>query len=110
MNRSILTKELKSVGVSLNGWMPVMQCDVCGHTWEPFKTAVDSSATLRFDYWKCPNQCNASAQLSREIATVIPHLVEINDISGMVFGDDDLEEFERFVQSLETTQIPNKNI
>ena len=108
MNRSILTRELKTVGVSLNGWMPVLQCDVCDHLWEPFRTAVDSSATLRFDYWKCPNRCNASAKLSREISTVIPNLVEINGIDGMVFGDDDMEEFERYVRSLDATQIPNK--
>jgi hypothetical protein len=108
MNRTMLAKELKTVGVTLNGWMPVMQCDVCDRLWEPFKTAFDAMATLRFDYWRCPNGCNASAKVHHEFATVVPNLVEINGITGMVFGADDVEDFERYVYSLDATQVPNR--
>jgi hypothetical protein len=111
MNRSILVKELKAVGVSLNGWMPVLQCDACKHRWEPFHAAVRTSApTARFDWWKCPNKCNATAQVTREIETSIPRYVVINDISGMIFGDEDLLEFERHARSMDSTIVPNRNI
>ena len=56
MNRNDLERELKSVGVTLKGWMPVLQCDTCKRNWEPFSIAVGASApTVRFDYWKCNN-------------------------------------------------------
>jgi hypothetical protein len=111
MNRSTLARELKAVGVRLDGWMPVVQCDVCENRWEPFAKGVGSSAaTARFDYWKCPNGCNASEKLSRQTEAVIPRYVVISDIPGMVFGEDDLAEFKRYALSMDATQIPNKNI
>ena len=111
MNRSTLARELKAVGVRLDGWMPVMQCDVCQNRWEPFAKVVGSSATTaRFDYWKCPNGCNASEKLSRQTEAVIPRYVVISDIPGMVFGEDDLLEFKRYALSMDATQIPSKNI
>jgi hypothetical protein len=109
MNRSILVTELKTVGVSLSGWMPVLQCDACKHRWEPFHAAVGSSApTARVDYWKCPNKCNATAQVSRELETTIPRYVVLDDIPGMIFGDEDLLEFERYLRSMDSTITPNK--
>jgi hypothetical protein len=109
MTRNILERELKAVGISLNGWMPVLQCDVCGHQWEPFpKTADLANATVRFDYWKCSRNCNANAQLDQAIVTALPRYVEINGVPGMVFDDDDLREFERYVRSMDATQVPNK--
>jgi hypothetical protein len=111
MNRSILARELKTVGVRLNGWMPVLQCDACKHRWEPFRAAVGSSApTASFDCWKCPNKCNATAQMSREIETITPRYVVINEIPGMIFGDEDLLEFERYARSMDSTIVPNRNI
>ena len=111
MNRAILERELKSVGISLNGWMPVLQCDVCHQRWEPFHVAVGSAAapTVRFDYWKCPNQCNATAQASRSIETAIPRYVSINDIPGMIFGDEDWGDFERYARSMDMTEVPNRD-
>ena len=107
MNRSILETKLKRVGISLNGWMPVLQCDACKHRWEPFNLAIGSSApTARFDYWKCPNNCNAGAQVSSEIQTAIPRYIVMNDIPGMIFSDEDLPEFERYVLSMDLTEIP----
>ena len=109
MDRTVLAKELKAVGVSLNGWMPVLQCEVCKRQWEPFHAAVGSSApTARLDYWKCPNNCNADMQMSRTIETALPRYVVINDIPGMLFGDEDLREFEFYAYSMDATQVPNK--
>jgi hypothetical protein len=110
MNRDILESELKRAGVSLNGWLPVLQCDTCKKRWEPFAVAVDgpSAPTARFDYWVCPNKCNADAQVGLEIKTVLPRYVMISDVPGMIFGDEDLPEFERYVRSMDATEISNK--
>jgi hypothetical protein len=108
MNRSILERELKKVGVTLNGWMPVFLCDTCQRRWEPFEGAVGSSApTARFDYWKCPNKCNANAHVSREVQTAIPKFVVFNEVPGMIFGDEDLPEFRRYVKGMDSTVVPN---
>ncbi|HEY6121317.1 MAG TPA: hypothetical protein VIV66_15270 [Pyrinomonadaceae bacterium] len=110
MNRAVLKNELKRVGISLDGWLPVMQCDACKRRWEPFNTDVDSSGpTARLDYWKCPNKCNANAQPGREMQTAIPRYLIINDIPGMIFGDEDLPEFERYVHSMDATEIVNRD-
>jgi hypothetical protein len=109
MNRSILVRELKMAGVSLKGWMPVFQCDACKHRWEPFHAIVGSSATTASsDCWKCPNNCNATAQTSQEMQAVIPRYVVIDEIPGMIFGDEDLREFERYVRSMDATEVPNR--
>ena len=109
MNRSILEGELKAIGISLNGWMPVFQCDTCKHRWEPFQVAVGSTVpTATRDYWKCPNECNATAEVSRNIQTALPKYVSINDIPGMIFGDEDLIEFGRYARSMDLTEIPNR--
>jgi hypothetical protein len=109
MNRSILERELKKVGVNLNGWLPVLDCDTCGKRWEPFSAALGpNSPTARFDYWRCPNNCNATAQIGHEIQTALPTYVVINDVPGMIFDDDDLPEFEQYVRSMDATEIINK--
>jgi hypothetical protein len=109
MNRSILETELKRVGISLSGWLPVLQCAACKHRWEPFYAVAGASApTARLDYWKCPNQCNAKASVPQEIQAALPQYVMLNDIPGMVFGDDDLQEFERYVRSMDATVVPNR--
>ena len=111
MNRSILETELKKVGISLRGWMPVLECDACRERWEPFTAAVGaSSPTARLDYWRCPNKCNAAREVSREIQTAIPKYVVIDDIPGMIFGDRDLPEFERYVRSMDATEVPNRSM
>jgi hypothetical protein len=109
MNRSTLERELKKVGVSLNGWVPVIQCDVCKARWEPF-TATNGSAapTARLDYWRCPNMCNADSKVGREIETVIPRYMIINDVPGMIFDVEDSREFERYVRSMDATEIINR--
>ena len=110
MNRDNLETALKRAGVSLNGWLPVLQCDSCKKRWEPFVVAVDgpSAPTARFDYWMCPNKCNASAEVGLELMTAIPRYVMINDVPGMIFADEDLEEFERYVRSMDATEVYNK--
>jgi hypothetical protein len=109
MNRSNLERELKKVGVNLNGWLPVLDCDVCGKRWEPFAaTAGTNTPTARFDYWKCPNRCNANGSISPEIQTALPSYVVINDVPGMIFDEDDLPEFERYVRSMDATEVFNK--
>ena len=111
MKRDYLERELKKVGVTINGWMPVLACDVCKHRWAPFSTTVSSSApTIRFDYWQCKNRCNAGSRVSREIQTATPKYVTINDGPGMIFGDDDLREFEEYVRSMDATVITNRNL
>ena len=111
MNREALEQKLNAVGVSLNGWMPVLQCNTCQHRWEPFHAIVGANApTVRFDYWRCPKGCNATAQVGRDIRTMLPDLVVINDIPGMVFGDEDREAFERYVRSMDLTEIPNRDV
>ncbi len=117
MNRSILETELKKVGISLFGWLPVLQCDVCKHRWAPFNPpsgvgpsiSGPTTPTARFDYWKCPNKCNETAQVGQEIQTATPRYVVLNDIPGMIFGDEDLSEFERYVHSMDLTEIPNQS-
>jgi hypothetical protein len=109
MKREILERELKKIGVNLNGWLPVLDCDTCGQRWEPFNIAVGPSApTARLDYWRCPNRCNAGATLGRELQTVVPKYLVINDIPGMIFGEEDRPEFERYVHSMDATQIINR--
>jgi len=109
MNRNALERELKGIGVSLKGWLPVLQCDVCKHHWEPFSFAVGATApTIRFDYWQCKNKCNAGASPSKELQTALPKYVVINDIPGMIFGDGDLAEFEDYVRSMDMTEIQNR--
>jgi hypothetical protein len=110
MKRDKLESELKSVGVSLKGWLPVLQCDTCNKRWEPFAVAVDgpSAPTARFDYWMCPNKCNADADVGMEIKRAIPRYVLINDVPGMIFDDDDLPDFERYVRSMDATEILNR--
>lgn len=110
MNRSILERELKKASVSLKGWLPVLECDVCKERWRPFNAAAGATApTAKLDYWRCPNNCNAATQVSREIQTALPKYVMINDIPGMIFGDEDLPEFERYVRSMDATEIPNRS-
>jgi hypothetical protein len=109
MNRSMLERELKLAGISLNGWMPVLQCDACKRRWEPFQVAVGESApTVRLDYWKCPGGCNQSVITSHALRTALPKYVVLNDIPGMIFGDEDLPEFERFVRSMDMTELANQ--
>jgi hypothetical protein len=111
MNRDDLQRDLKKVGVTLKGWMPVLQCDVCKHHWEPFSVAVGSNApTVRFDYWQCKNRCNANAQPSHDLQVALPRYVVLNDIPGMLFGDGDLAEFKEYVCSMDATQITNRSI
>ena len=110
MNRSILENELKQVGISLRGWLPVLECDACRKRWEPFQSAVGgSSHTARLDYWRCPNKCNAAMEVGREIQTAIPKYVVMNDIPGMIFSDEELPEFERYVRSMDATEIQNRS-
>ncbi|PWT83226.1 MAG: hypothetical protein C5B44_00920 [Acidobacteria bacterium] len=111
MNRNVLKRELKKIGISLDGWLPVVQCDVCKRRWEPFNAEVGPSArTARFDYWKCPNRCNAKAKPGWEVQTAIPRYLVINDIAGMIFDDEDLPEFERYVHSMDATEIVNRDL
>jgi len=110
MNRTILEQELKTVGVSLNGWMPVFLCDNCNQRWELFHTAVGSAVpTPRQEYWRCPNGCNAKAEVSGSIQTARPRYVCINDVPGMVLDDEDAEEFARYVRSMDLTEVPTKS-
>lgn len=111
MNRNDLERELKSVGVTLKGWMPVLQCDVCKRHWEPFGIAVGATApTVRFDYWQCKNNCNATSHPSHALQTALPKYIVLNDVPGMLFGDGDLEEFEDYVRSMDATEITNRNL
>jgi len=110
MKRDLLESELKRAHVSLNGWLPVLQCDICKQRWEPFATAVgENGPTARLDYWICPNRCNADSQVGLAIQTAIPRHVVINDIPGMVFDDVDMVEFERYVRSMDVTEVYNRS-
>ena len=111
MNRSDLEQELKTLGVTLKGWMPVLQCDTCKRHWEPFGIAVGAAApTVRFDYWKCKNNCNANYQPSHALQTALPKYIVLNDVPGMIFGEGDEEAFEDYVRSMDPTEIPNRNL
>ena len=111
MNREQLESELKRVHVNLNGWLPALECDLCGNRWEPFAaTAGENAPTARFDYWMCPNRCNADSQLVPEAVTAIPRYVVINDVPGMIFGDEDLNDFERYVHSMDATEVWNRPV
>ena len=110
MNRSDLEQELKSLGVTLKGWMPVLQCDTCKRHWEPFGIGVGATApTVRLDYWKCKNNCNADRQPSHALQTALPKYMVLNDVPGMIFGEGDEEAFEDYVRSMDPTEIPNRN-
>jgi hypothetical protein len=110
MNRSTLERELKKAGVSLKGWLPALECDVCKKRWLPFSKVAGANTTIaKLDYWRCPNECNAAAQVSHEVQTATPKYVEVNDIPGMIFGAEDLAEFEQYVRSMDATQVPNRS-
>ena len=110
MNRSTVERELKGVGVVLNGWMPVLQCDKCKRRWEPFQFGNGESApTVRLDYWRCPHGCNSLLDGSEALKTAIPRYVEVKDNPGMNFGDEDLLDFERYVGSMDVTELANRN-
>lgn len=109
MNRSILEQELKRVNVSLKGWLPVLECNDCKERWEPFNEAVGEQApTAKLDYWRCPHNCNATKKVSREVQIALPRYVILNGIPGMIFGDEDLPEFRRYVRSMDATEIPTR--
>jgi hypothetical protein len=108
MNRAAIERELRKVSVRLQGWLPVLQCEVCKTRWEPFSVLIGSTEpTVRFDYWKCPRNCNAAAKVPREIQTAIPKYLVIDDVPGMIFSDEELPEFESYVRSMAATEIPN---
>jgi hypothetical protein len=110
MDRSMLEEELKRIGVRLEGWVPVLQCETCKTRWEPFIASGGNSApTARFDYWKCPNKCNASANVGMAVQRSMPRYLVLNGVPGMIFSDNDLPEFERYVRSMDATEIPNRN-
>ena len=110
MDRTTFEKELKQVGVILNGWMPVLQCEACKRRWEPFQYAdCESAPTIRFDYWKCPSGCNQSKTPSDILRTALPRYVEVRDNPGMIFGDEDLPEFERYVRSMDVTELADRD-
>jgi hypothetical protein len=110
MNRSTLERELKNAGVSLRGWLPALECDVCKKRWQPFsRVAGANTTTAKPNYWRCPHECNAAAQVSLEVQTATPKYVEVNDIPGMIFGDEDLPAFEQYVRSMDATQVPNRS-
>ena len=78
--------------------------------WEPFHVAVGESApTVRLDYWKCPGGCNQSMSTSHALKTALPTYVVLNDIPGMIFDAEDLSEFERFVRSMDMTEVANRD-
>ena len=107
MNRNLLESELKTIGVTMTGWDLVLRCDKCGKTWEPFQD-VEPGVTMRMDYWRCPRGCNGRAMLNQQLKTVIPRRVVINDVAGFIFSDEDLADFREYVNSMETTQVWNK--
>ncbi len=111
MNREQLERELKRVHVDLDGWLPVLQCDICEKRWEPFAAAAGENApTARFDYWMCPNKCNATLELAPQATTAIPRHVVIKDVHGMVFDEEDLVNFERYVRSMDVTEVQNRTL
>ena len=107
MNRNLLESELKTIGVTMTGWDLVLRCDKCLKTWEPFQ-GVEPGVTMRLDYWRCPSGCNGRARLNQQVRSVVPRRVVINDVPGFIFSDDDLAEFREYVNSMETTQVWNK--
>jgi hypothetical protein len=56
----------------------------------------------------CPKKCNADAEVGLDIKTAIPRFVVVNDVPGMIFGDEDLQEFERYVRSMDATEVFNR--
>ena len=107
MNRSIIATELKKAHVSLKGWV-TLECDDCKDVWQPFNEAIGANdPTPKLDFWRCPNNCNRGTQVSRELQTAIPKYITIRDIPGMIFGDEDLPDFERYVRSMDATEIPS---
>jgi hypothetical protein len=106
MNRSILEKELKKAHVSFKGWVS-LECDDCKEVWQPFNEAIgDNSPTAKLEFWRCPNNCNRGTVVSQELQTASPKYIMLRDIPGMVFGDEDLPQFERYVRSMDATEIP----
>jgi hypothetical protein len=46
---------------------------------------------------------------SEALKTAIPRYVEVKDNPGMIFGDEDLLDFERYVGSMDVTELANRN-
>ena len=78
-------------------------------TIQRFSRGIVAAPTARLDYWRCPNGCNANAEVSGSIQTALPRYVCINDIPGMVLDDEDAEEFARYVRSMDLTEVPTKS-
>jgi hypothetical protein len=47
--------------------------------------------------------------VSREVQTVMPKCVVVREIPGMIFGEEDLPEFQRYVGAMDATEGPNRN-
>jgi len=55
--RHMTDAELYELGVRLiDRTDAVLKCHECGETWAP---QLDSDWKLPFDYWVCPQKCNA---------------------------------------------------
>ena len=110
MNRRLLEAELKKVGVSMQGWDPILGCDKCDRRWRPF-TMVDDGpgCVIQADYWKCPSGCNAAVGVNSLIVSLTAKYYLINDIPGMIVAPEDLREFEQFVMSVDNTEVWNKD-
>jgi len=110
MNRRLLESELKKVGVTIIGWRSFLECDVCKQRWHPFASSDDESfVDVQSGYWKCPNGCNQNARVNPQMEAITPKHVVINDIPGMIFAEEDLSEFEKFVGSMDNTEILNRD-
>jgi hypothetical protein len=43
------------------------------------------------------------------LKTAVPRYVEVKDNPGMIFGDEDQSDFERYVASMDVTEVANRN-
>jgi hypothetical protein len=46
---------------------------------------------------------------SDALKAATPRYVEVKDNPGMIFGDEDLPAFERYVLSMDATELANRN-
>ncbi len=107
MNRQLLESELKKAGVKVLGWEFTLRCDTCGRRWEPFIRPDDDESRIKVrpGYWKCPSGCNRAAKANPQVEAATPRCVVVNDMTGVVFDEEDFKDFKDYVISVNETEV-----
>ena len=106
MDRHLLEIELEKVCVRVLGWDFTLRCDTCGRRWERFIPPDDESPIeVRPGFWKCQSGCNRAARANPQVEAATPQRVVVNDMTGVVFDEEDFKDFKDYVISVNETEV-----